>query len=247
MKPASTINTKRAGTYLFLGNPGTGKTSTALHFPGVFLFDCDDNVTAAVKFTGLTSFLYSTPFTDDTGKPIPPPARYARMSAELNAAAVSPDVHTIVIDSLSSLVDILCSEAKRLGGIADDAQMRIQDWGTFGGLLRNLVIRLKTIGKNIIFIGHNETEQNEATKQWIQFIAFPGKARTYLAGLFSDVLLFTTRMEGFGSSAKTLRIIRTEPESPNDMRGIKDTNRLPTEIPLDLFITKYIPQLTTTP
>lgn len=244
MKSATTINQSARGTFLFIGNPGSGKTSTALRFPNVYVFDCDDNVLSAVKYTGLTNFCYSTPYLDDNDKPIAPANRYARLSQELNLAALDPTIDTIVIDSLTSLVDILCSQAKKLGGIADDAQMRIQDWGTFGGLIRNLVTSLKSSGKTIIFIGHTELEQDESTKRWLSFISFPGKARTTLPGLFSEVLLFTTTITGFGANAKTLRIVRTEPENSNDMRCLKDTYKLPAEIPLDDFIKNIIPKLT---
>lgn len=243
MKSATTIDTKRKSTFLFIGTPGSGKTSTALHFPKPFIFDCDDNVTSAIKYTGITAFLHSSPYVDDDGKPVPPVSRYARLASELNAAAMSPDVETIIIDSLTTLVDILCSEAKRLGGIANDAQMRIQDWGVFGGLMRHLVMSLKASGKIVIFIGHTEVEQDEATKQWFSFVSFPGKARTILPGLFTDVLLFTCQISGFGAGAKTQRIIRTDPENGTDMRGLKDTFRLPPTVPLDDFIKTHIPKL----
>jgi hypothetical protein len=242
MKSGTQVNTKARLTLLLLGNPGAGKTSTALHFPKPFILDCDDNITSGVKYTGITDFKYSTTTYDDNGKFIPPHQRFARATAELNSAAADPSVETIIIDSLTTFTDIIISQCKHLGGISEDAQMRIQDWGTFAGLFRNTVTQLKSTGKTLIFTGHTELEQNESDKTWIHSIALPGKSRFTLPGLFSDVLLITTKLTGFGATAKTERIVRTEPTSPTDRCCLKDTNKLPTELPLSEFI-KKIPTL----
>jgi hypothetical protein len=238
MKNASTLDLKKRGTYLILGQPGAGKTSLALNFPKPFVLDCDDNIASAIKFTGITNFLYATTSVDDNGVSIPPASRYARLTRELNEAATSPLVETIILDSLTSLIEIIISECKRLGGISEDAIMRIQDWGTFANVLRGLIVKLKGANKNIIVIGHVEVEQDEADKIFKSFIAIPGKNRFTIAGLFSDVWLMRTDIDGVGASAKTVRKIRTVPDNKNDYRGLKNTWNLPTEMTVSELVTR---------
>ncbi len=236
MKQALELDLKSAITLLLIGQPGSGKTSLAMHFPQPCIIDLDDNIQPAARFTGRKDFFYTTISRDDSGKPVEVNQRYNRFEKELIAIAADDKVKTIVIDSLSNLVDLLCWKTKTMGGIAADAQMRIQDWGTFQVLLRNLIVQLKQTGKHIIMTAHVEVEKDDSDNAFKKFIAVPGKSRYTLAGVFSEVWQLYATTEGFGAAQKSVRKVRTVPENLNDYTSLKDSNRVGNNITIEELI-----------
>lgn len=242
MKPATEFDENSTLCALFIGDPGSGKTSTALQFPGAYVLDCDDNLRPAKLFTKKNDFFYNVATKDDKGESIPPEKRYQHCVECINKAVASPEIKTIILDTIGTFSDIVCSEVKRQQGKADNAQMSLPDWGHFAYLIKFVITRLKSAGKNIIVTAHNKRVVDEATGAVNIFVNVPGQSKDNLSGLFSDVILFFSDQEGFGASAKDVRKVRTIPTRATDHRGAKGSLGLPAELKLDDFIAK-IPNL----
>ncbi len=214
---------------LLVGDPGSRKTTLALQFPGVYIFDCDKNMSAPLNYlkqidSSLPSKIhYDHAYTDDEGKPIPPAQRYAHFTKCITLATKDPSIQTIIVDSLTAFVDVLVSEVKRQASRADNLEMRIQDWGTFGGLLKHVVTQLRTSGKIVVFTGHNRVEKDESDGRWKYFLNIPGQSSTLLSGLFTDVWNPYPHITGIGSTQKHEWKVRCLPSSETDHRGIKSS------------------------
>ncbi len=214
---------------LLAGDPGMRKSTLALQFPNVYIFDADKNVGQPLEFLKKTDpTLPARTFTDNAlwdreGKPLAVQQRWLWMIKCVNEAFADPWVKTVVIDSLSALVEMAVSEVKRQAGRADNLEMRIQDWGAFGALLRNFITMCRAQNKIFICTAHQKFEQDEADKQWKIFLNIPGQAATNLSGMFTDVWNLYLAIEGLGSAQKHTGMVRTMPSSLTDHRGLKNS------------------------
>jgi len=216
---------------VIVGNPGTRKTTLALQFPKPYVFDCDNNLASPAAFLKKEDFFFNSGTTGEDGTEIPPAKRFAHFNKCMNEAAASEDVDTLVVDSLTSFIDILMFEVLRQAGKKYDAQMTLPDWGKFGALLKHVIVTLRSSGKTIVFTAHNNMVQDEVSKQWFHMLNVPGAAKTTLTGLFTDCWECTTDTKGAGVNKKTEYIVRTQPLSNQDMRGVKSSCQLPVTFP----------------
>lgn len=219
---------------LICGDPGTRKTTLALHFPSPYFFDCDNNLAAPVEQTGIRSFFYDSAARKDDGTYIHPLDRFIHCVTCINAAVAHPDIKTIVIDSLTTFSDILLAEVRRqeFGSMAvtDDAKdaadnktLRIQDWGKFGQLLKNFFTKFRTCGKTIVVIAHNIIEKDEADNRYKIFLNIPGQSKVYFSGLFTDTWFTQCEVSGVGPAKKHEFIVRSLPLHDYDHRGAKSS------------------------
>lgn len=233
---------------IIIGDPGVRKTTLALHFPSPYFFDCDGNLSAPVEQTKIRNFNYDSATHTDTGIWIHPLLRYQHCIASLNAAVVSKEVETIIVDSLTTFNDMLLSEVMRqehggnsqlkayltkdeterekqdkLMDVANSKGMRIQDWGKFLFLLKGFVSTMRTCGKTFVLISHNNYEKDEVDGRYKQFINVPGQSKTTMSGLFTDCWHVFLAVTGMGDSVKHEFKVRTLPISDTDHRGIKSS------------------------
>lgn len=231
---SGTTLTQNDRAIIIIGDPGTRKTTLCLHFPKPYFLDCDGNLSAPVEQTGIRSFYFDRATHDAEGKEIHPIDRYLHCIGCLNVAAASPDVETIIIDSLTSLVDIILAEIMRqehgtaalnekMKDLAHNKSMRIQDWGKFAFILKNLVTKLRTCGKTIVFTAHNSFEKDEVDSRFKQFINCPGQSKSTISGLFTDCWHTFLQITGVGPTAKHEFLVRTLPVSETDHRGVKSS------------------------
>src|SRR5438552_15536860 len=115
MQPISSYETSDAFIRtLFQGPPGSGKTSHACQFPGVYVADLDMNLAGPLRW--LKEHNKSLPVgydiidRDESGKEVAPNMRYTRLAKCLQDAVVNPEVKTIVVDSATKLSDYMIAE-----------------------------------------------------------------------------------------------------------------------------------------
>lgn len=219
---------------IIIGDPGTRKTTLCLSFPSPYFLDCDGNMSAPVEQTGIRNFFYDRATHDSEGKEIHPILRFQHCVKCLNEAVAHPDIKTIIVDSLTSFTDIVLAEIMRqehgataatetARDAAHNKPMRIQDWGKFAFLLKNIVTKLRTCGKTIVFTAHNNFEKDEVDSRFKQFINVPGQSKTTLSGLFTDCWHTFLEVKGIGEAAKHNFLVRTLPVSDVDHRGVKSS------------------------
>ncbi len=232
MKSSTTFKPSLPQSLLFIGAPGTGKTTFALQLPKVFLLDCDQNLGGPVRYLEsqkkTPSFLYGSPLTDDTDTPLPRDKQYARAIDLLEEARLSPEVDTIVIDSLTSLIEILFTHVLKSNGKPVNSDLKIsdkkfefEDWAAFGNLLRKLIFSIKATGKRLIITAHSTVEADELTKTLYKFINCPGKTREVISGWFEEAWEFYIHTSGMPPNETATRKIRTVPDARSQHLGLK--------------------------
>jgi hypothetical protein len=223
MKSHLTAPTERPAI-LIVGDPGMRKTSLALHAPSPYIFDIDNNLAAPARHLKLPYF-YDKADIDDDNKPVPLPSRYARMVSCLNEACANPEIRTIILDSFTTLTDILIAEIRRqVPKLANPQEpLRIQDWGTFAFLFKHVITSLKQSDKNVICISHQKIEKDESDGRYKTFLNIPGNNANYISGLFTDVLNPYPHITGLNSAQTHQWKVRCLPASDNDHRGIKSS------------------------
>jgi len=240
MKLSKEYDPSTRSAILVIGDPGTRKTSLAMQMPRPYIFDADNNLAGPVRHYGdKLKFAYDNghvvseawkmaehQIKYEENEVLKPQHRYLWMSKCLNEAARSEEIDTIVVDGLTSVSDFIQSEIKRQTGVADDATLRIQDWGKFIYMMKHLVTQLKTTKKIIMFTGHNLMDKNESDGVYKTFLAVPGQSKNILGGLFNDVWATYIKVGGTAAKRTYEYRIRTMPKD-NDHRGIKDSMGLP--------------------
>lgn len=244
MKSSSDLKLTMPRSLLFIGAPGTGKTTFALQLPKPYIIDCDDNLigpTRHLKSSGKDKpYFYDTPLRDDTGKPVPRDKQYLRLITLLDEAVSSPEVETIVIDSLSSLVEMLMAHTlvslkKPLATDfkVADRKFEYEDWAAFGNFLRRLIFELKATGKRFVLTAHIKVEQDELSKTLFKFINCPGAVQNYISGWFEEAWEFFIQTTGVAPNEKAVRKIRTVPDTRSAPLGLKTAAGLASTVEAD--------------
>lgn len=236
----STTNYTQPTSIIGLGAPGTGKTTFFCQFPKPFVLDVDNNLAGPLRWLRLhnrvPNVFYGNPYTDDKDIPLPRDKWYSRAAELLHEACTSPDVETIIIDSLTSFVDLAMVEVRRQQGrkLGDfsmsnkasksfDEPLELRDWGAFFSLMKLYIFSLKGTGKTIIFTGHLRSEPDSISGIVRQSIACPGQMADVIAGFFSEVWLFESSVDP--KTKEELRNLRTFPTSAqNQAIGLKSSS-----------------------
>ncbi len=244
MRSSTNFTPRLPQSLLFIGSPGSGKTTFALQLPKVGLVDCDDNLGGPVRFlrgqNKAPNFKYDTPLRDAQDKPIAREAQFTQLCRILDELIADPEVETIVIDSLSSLVEmlfvhVLAAQKKPISAdirIADK-KFEYEDWAAFGNLLRKLIFNLKSSGKRFVLTAHISVDADELTKVLYRFISCPGAVKNYLSGWFEEAWEFYIFTSGMPPNEKAVRKIRTVPDARSVNLGLKTSAGLASTMDAD--------------
>ena len=235
---------------LFIGEPGTGKTATAAMIGKPLVVDLDNNIAGAFQYLQSINAPCKAevivPHIDDDGELIPRGKRWKAMNDAIvialkAAKEAKTPFTTLVVDSASSLIEIMLDEvrlqAKRkigdlLKGIPDDP-LQIQDWGLFKGLFREWVLRLKSQGLVLILTAHMNVEKDELSGIQMFFVNIPGQFRNEIAGLFSECWIATVAEEKKDAKVSYKYEIRTRPGPGQKALGLKSGIQLDARTPVD--------------
>lgn len=162
--------------FLLLGQPGMGKTTTAITIglKDVFIADIDNNLSGAHRFLKDVPFYFQIPTT------------WEDMSKGIKEASSTSTVSTIIIDSFSKLSDLAMEEILRQQG---RKAMQLQDWGVFLLMMKKLIAEMRSTKKLFIACAHIKPEKDEVSGIIRYFPALPGQIQHIIGALFSDVLL----------------------------------------------------------
>lgn len=174
---------------LLVGPPKSGKTSFALQFPKPYIADCDNNISGPFGYLKRQNkdpkFFYDVIDLDANGNHVDPSKKWTRLTECLKVAAASPEVQTIIVDSLSKVSDFLVDHILASERIS---QMRIQDWLSYQNMMKRLIVFLRSLkGKYIIFCAHETVEKDELDGTLKYFVALPSSLKNNLGGFFTDV------------------------------------------------------------
>jgi hypothetical protein len=189
MQPINSYATNDAFIRVLLqGPPGSGKTSHACQFPGVYVADLDMNLAGPLRFlkehNKTLPVGYDIIDRDESGKEIAPNMRYTRLAKCLQDAVANPDVKTIVVDSATKLSDYMIAEVLRQ---QNAQQMTIQHWGFYLALWKQFISQLSVQKKHFILVAHERVEKDEVDQSLKYFVMIPGQMGNIIGSLFTDV------------------------------------------------------------
>jgi len=244
MRSSTNFTPRLPQSLLFIGAPGSGKTTFALQLPKVGVIDCDDNLGGPVRYlraqNKAPTFKYDTPLRDANDKPISRELQFTQVCKILDEMIADPEVETIVIDSLSSLIEILFTHTLHIQKKpispdikAADKKFEYEDWAAFGNILRKLIFGLKSCGKRFIITAHVKVDQDELTKVLYRFINCPGAVKDYISGWFEEAWEFYIFTQGTPPNDKAIRKIRTVPDARSVNLGLKTSAGLPSTLDAD--------------
>lgn len=203
---------------LLLGQPKTGKTIMAAHFPAPYILDMDNNLGGPARWLRKNRPAIAASLKFDTipvrdGKPVPPEEQWVRAIDCTKAAVADDSIRTIVIDTLTTLDRALCDHilfSDNPGNFrSGKAKMQIQHYGEFARIMTTFIMSLNRCGKNVIINAHEEVEEGEMSKtERVYRPAISGKLKHTIGALMTDV--WRTEAEPFGID-KTNYNVRVRP------------------------------------
>lgn len=198
---------------LVVGGAGCGKSTLASLFPRPYFLDIDKNLAGPKKvwreeYKKDCPVLFDHIDVDDNGKEIPMPQQYLRFAKLLKEAASGDWCDTIVIDTTTSLSDVIMADVLRQSP-TKTGKMEIPSWGEYLFMWKKLISLLRACPKNVIFNGHYEIQKNDLDQVLRYAFALPGKIGELLPGMFTDVWRLYVDMKLVGGKQTPVRMIST--------------------------------------
>lgn len=190
MKSLTSLTSARTNpSILLVGPPKSGKTTFALQFPKVYLADCDNNLDGPARWLKLNKPSALASASADIikllpdGKERPDGACWEALIKSSIAAAMDPSIETVVIDGLTWVSLYLQWHLMKAQG---KTEMTLPMWQPWQHMLMKFIITLRSSGKTIIFLAHEECEKDEADNMMKYQVAIPTRLAKTVGGLFTD-------------------------------------------------------------
>lgn len=215
---------------LLQGESGSGKTTTAIQFPGVWVIDCDLNLGGPLRHLREAKLPlplgYDTIDRDDKGVPVPENLRWQRVLsilAELGKKAGVIGLQTIVFDSMSKMNDynkahVLRTNPTKSGGFEQAS------WGFFYSNWVSLVGMVTAAKVHCVFNGHDKIDKDELDGSTKIMLNVQGQFQAVAGSLFTDVWHAEVKTTG-GLTPTYSRVLRTVSDYKH--AGLKNSFGLP--------------------
>jgi phage nucleotide-binding protein len=139
------VNFGTTYSMLIYGEPGIGKTTTALSSPKPILFDFENGMKRVDPNFWQTRLQVTN--IDD-------------MYEVLDDAETMAQFQTIVIDPMSALIDVLIEDvAKKQPNLRKGSNLSIQGFGALKAAFNALWKRIQATNKNIVLVAHEKSEK----------------------------------------------------------------------------------------
>lgn len=246
----TTPKPRQPKSILLIGPPGGGKTTLALQFPGLVVFDCDLNLDGPEQFIRKEmklplAYSYETITLDvETGKPRPIETCFDYILDQLKVLAANPpvDFQTFVLDGLTFINEfdiqkVLSSQRKTL--------MEPHFWAPFKSNLMSLLVgRLRSLGVTTIVTCHEFiiTRPSTDPKKIMQAEivgyqpAVQGGIADFFGGFFTDVLRCTSTPGVAGKVDFKLETVKTTLSELKNSMGLPGVMENPTYAKLESYL-----------
>lgn len=242
-------------SFLLIGAPGSGKTTLALQLAisqkkRLGILDCDRNLAGPVRYlkslnSDFSQIKVADPYTSKDNKILDRLDRFERAMECLDEMINDPAIDFILIDSATSLVEFVLDKVRKEAAgktpprVGDnrkvlDGSLRMEDWGTFFGVMKKIVFEVKGSNKTNCWTCHVRPDKDEMLGITQYFIAIPGQTSTVISSWFSEAWLCEAITEGNGSAMKTTRKIRTVGDRNSQPLGLKTSVQLPPETTVNI-------------
>lgn len=242
-------------SFLLIGTPGAGKTTLALNLAiaqgkTIGILDLDRNLAGPIRHLkslnlDLSKVFVGDPYTSKDGKILDRLDRFERAMEILDEFINDPSIDFILVDSATSLVEFVLDKVRKDAGgktpprVGDnrkilDGSLRMEDWGTFFGVMKKIIFEVKGSNKSNCWTCHIRPDKDEMLGITQYFIAIPGQTSTLISSWFSEAWLCESITEGVGSAMKTTRKVRTVGDRNSQPLGLKTSCALPPETKIDI-------------
>lgn len=221
MQPITNYQQNDKLRLLLQGPSGSGKTTCACQFPKPYVIDVDVNLGGTLRFLREKNLQlpvgYDVLDHDENGAVVELKNRYARLAKCLVAAQQDDSIETIIIDSATTLADVMVAEVLRQQNKTD---MTKREWGFFGTIGRHFLGTLSAMRKHIVLIAHEKIEKDSnGNIAYPLKVAWPGQVGQNLGVFFTNVWRCEVMIVPSGMQSSYKWQIRTMPEFKYELKN----------------------------
>jgi len=218
MKSTSDALVDNTMSLLLMGPPGGGKTTFALQWPGLWVADCDQNLSGPLRYLKqkgqLPTFSYDRIAFDDNDAPLESFSKqWERLEAKTKEAQRTSSVRTIFIDSLTHVDRILYQHCCEKQGVKE---LEWQQWNMYKNALYKFIMSIRASGKTLLVACHEKIEYDKKGQVEKYTPVVSTNLKDYFSYMFTDVWRCTLIDAGGGRLRAT---VTTHPTQVSDLKN----------------------------
>lgn len=212
-KNPSELTAKPGIVAMVYGSPGSGKTTLACSAPNAVLIDADGGV---MRINGAHMI------------PTLQVSQWEEIVDAMNEVKSTPQIETVVIDTVGKMLSYMEEYIKRTAvgkriEVNRDGTLSLKGYGKRKNMFIDFIKGITTLGKNVIFVGHDKEEQRGD-----ETVIRPEVGGSSTQDLMKELdLVGYMEMNG---------IVRTISFTPTDRFYAKNTCDMPGVIPIPVLI-----------